>query len=96
MIITSLVRWPNSLYHYTQPLNEYQVTVGKGSERIVDGFYQDSDGDFLIDRLTTEGTELGQCNACQEWRLETLKLVDENMVSLGIRDFDFYNYQRIK
>ena len=80
----------------TQPLNEYQVTNGNGSERIVDGFYQDSDGNFLIDRLTTEGTELGKCNACQEWRLETLKLVDGNMVSLGIRDFDFNNYQRLE
>jgi len=48
----------------------YQVTNGNGSEREVDGFYQDSDGNFLIDRLTTEGTELGKSNASQEWRLE--------------------------
>ena len=78
----------------TQPLNKYQVTNGKGSERIVDGFYQDSDGNFLIDRLTTEGTELGKSNASQEWRLETLKLVDGNMVSMGIRDFP-ENYKRL-
>ena len=71
----------------TQPLNMYQVTNGNGSVREVDGFYQDSDGNFLIDRLTTEGTELGKCNACQEWKLETLKLVDGNMVSMGIRDY---------
>ena len=80
----------------TQPLNEYQVNKTKGSERIVDGFYVDSNGDFLIDRLTTEGTELGRCNACQEWGLETLKLVDGNMVSMGIRDPDFANYKRLK
>ena len=42
----------------TQPLNMYQVTNGNGSERVVDGFYQDSDGNYLIDRLTTEHTEL--------------------------------------
>ena len=60
----------------TQPLNEYQVNNRKGSERIVDGYYIDSDGNFLIDRLTTEGTELGSCNACQDWNVETLKLVD--------------------
>jgi hypothetical protein len=78
----------------TQPLNMYQVTNRNGSEREVDGFYQDSDGNFLIDRLTTEGTELGKCNACQEWRLETLKLVNGNMVSMGIRDSDFTNYKR--
>ena len=80
----------------TQPLNEYQVTNGNGSEREVDGFYIDNDGNFLIDRLTTEGTELGRCNACQDWGLETLKLVDGNMVSMGIRDPDFANYKRLK
>ena len=79
----------------TQPLNLYQVTNGNGSEREVDGFYQDSDGNFLIDRLTTEGTELGKCNACQEWRLETLKLVDGNMVSMGIMDYPD-NYTRLE
>jgi len=78
----------------TQPLNMYQVTNGNGSVRVVDGFYQDSDGNFLIDRLTTEGTELGKCNACQEWRLETLKLVDGNMVSMVIRDYP-ENYTRL-
>ncbi len=71
----------------TQPLNMYQVTNGNGTEREVDGFYQDSDGNFLIDRLTTEGTELGKSNASQDWRLETLKLVDGKMVSMGIRDY---------
>jgi hypothetical protein len=80
----------------TQPLNEYQVNNRKGSERIVDGFYQDNDGNFLIDRLTTEGTELGKCNACQEWNVETLKLVDGNIVSMGIRDYDISNYQRLE
>jgi hypothetical protein len=79
----------------TQPLNKYQVTDRKGSERIVDGFYQDSEGNFLIDRLTTEGTELGRCNACQEWRLETLKLIDGKMISMGIRDSDIANYKRM-
>jgi len=78
----------------TQPLNMYQVTNGNGSEREVDGFYQDNDGNFLIDRLTTEGTELGKSNASQEWRLETLKLVDGNMVSMGIRDYP-ENYTRL-
>ena len=77
----------------TQPLNMYQVTNGNGSVREVDGFYQDSDDNFLIDRLTTEGTELGKSNASQEWRLETLKLVDGKMVSMGIRDYP-ENYTR--
>ena len=41
----------------TQPLNKYQTTKGRGSEREVTGFYE-SNGVFLIDRLTTEGNLL--------------------------------------
>jgi len=78
----------------TQPLNMYQVTNGNGSERIVDGFYQDSDGNYLIDRLTTEHTELENFDYWNRWRLETLKLVDGKMVSMGIRDFP-ENYKRL-
>jgi len=63
----------------TQPLNEYQVTDGKGSERIVDGFYQDSDGNFLLDTLNG-------CTLFVPCQPETFKLVDGNMVSLGITD----------
>jgi len=80
----------------TQPLNKYQVSNRKGSERIVDGFYKDSDGNFLIDRLTTEGTKLGSCNACQDWNVETLKLVDGNLISMGMRDYDINTYQRLE
>ena len=79
----------------TQPLNMYQVTNGNGSERIVDGFYQDSDGNYLIDRLTTEHTELENFDYWNRWRLETLKLVDGKMVSMGIRDFP-ENYKRLE
>ena len=78
----------------TQPLNMYQVTNGNGSEREVDGFYQDSDGNFLIDRLTTEHTELENFDYWNRWRLETLKLVDGKMVSMGIRDYP-ENYKRL-
>tara|TARA_B100000787_G_scaffold8865_1_gene6717 strand:- start:1474 stop:2193 length:720 start_codon:yes stop_codon:yes gene_type:complete len=80
----------------SQPLNEYQSNNRKGSERIVDGFYINDDGNFLIDRLTTEGTELGSCNACQHWNVETLKLVNGDMVSMGIRGYDISNYHRLK
>ena len=78
----------------TQPLNMYQVTNGNGSEREVDGFYQDNDGNFLIDRLTTEHTELENFDYWNRWRLETLKLVDGNMISMGIRDYP-ENYTRL-
>jgi len=78
----------------TQPLNEWQVNrgfEGKGSERIVDGFYKDSKGNFLIDRLK-EVSVLDDW----KWHLETLKVVDDGIMSLGTREFNIETYQRLQ
>jgi len=75
------------------PLNEWQANNKKGSERIVDGFYIDTNGSFLIDRLTTEHNE------AEVWPpepdLETFKIDESGVVSLGVRDFDIENYKRL-
>jgi hypothetical protein len=76
----------------TQPLNKYQTTKGNGSEREVAGFYK-SRGVFLIDRLTTEGTELGRCNACQSWNIETLALGNEGLVPVDLKLYSFNKYK---
>jgi hypothetical protein len=76
----------------TQPLNKYQTTKGNGSEREVTGFYEDK-GIFLIDRLTTEGTELGRCNACQDWNLETFVLDNEMLVPVDLKPYSFSKYR---
>jgi len=76
----------------TQPVNKYQTTNGNGSEREVTGFYK-SNGVFLIDRMTTEDTEIGKCNACQDWNVETLKVVENRLVSVGMRKFDIDDFK---
>ena len=53
--------------------------VAEIRSRIVDGFYQDSGGNFLLDTLNG-------CTLFVPCRSETFKLVDGNMVSLGITD----------
>ena len=53
--------------------------VAEIRSRIVEGFYQDSDGNFLIDTLNG-------CTLFVPCQPETFKLVDGNMVSLGITD----------
>jgi hypothetical protein len=53
--------------------------VAEIRSRIVEGFYQDSDDNFLLD--TVNG-----CTLFVPCRSETFKLVDGNMVSLGITD----------
>jgi len=75
-----------------QPVNKYQTTNGKGSEREVTGFYR-SKGVFLIDRMTTEGTELGRCNACQDWNVETLALGDNSLIPVDLRAYSLSKYR---
>ena len=53
--------------------------VAEIRSRIVEGFYQDSDGNFLLDTLNG-------CTLFVPCQPETFKLVDGNMVSLGITD----------
>ena len=77
------------------PVNKYQTTKGKGSEREVTGFYEDK-GVFLIDRMTTEGTELGRCNACQDWNIETLALDNNSLVSVNLRPYSLSKYKPFK
>jgi hypothetical protein len=65
------------------PVTDWYANNGKGSEREVDGFYKDSDGNFLIDRLTTEGSEEGVWPP--QYFLETFRIDDSGFVSLGIK-----------
>ena len=65
------------------PVTVWDANTGKGNEREVDGFYEDSDGNFLIDRLTTEGSEEGLWPP--QYFLETFKIDDSGFVSLGIK-----------
>jgi len=76
----------------TQPVNKYQTTQGKGGEREVAGFYE-SKGVFLIDRMTTEGAELGRCNACQSWNVETLALGNNLLVPVDLKPYSFSKYK---
>ena len=76
------------------PLNIWQANNKQGSERIIDGFYQDSDGNFLLDRLTTEHNEADVWPPIAD--LETFKISESGIVSLGIRDFDINTYQRLE
>ena len=76
------------------PLNMWQANNKKGSERIIDGYYINSNGSFLIDRLTTEHNEAGVWPP--KYDLETFKIDESGLISLGIRDFDIENYKRLE
>ena len=78
----------------SDPLNMWQANNKKGSERIIDGFYIDRNGSFLIDRLTTEHNEAGVWPPKSD--LETFKIDEFGVTSMGIRDFDIENYKRLE
>ncbi|MCH9741126.1 MAG: hypothetical protein K0U38_09880 [Epsilonproteobacteria bacterium] len=48
---------------------------------------------FLIDRLTPENTKAAKCVACQDWNVETLRITNSKLISLGIREFNRKTYR---
>ena len=75
-------------------LELWDIAGNKGIADVKREFYKDSDGSFLIDRLTTEGNEAGVWPL--NYYLETFKIVQDGVESLGIRDYDINNYQRLQ
>ena len=80
----------------TQLINKYQANNRKGSEAIVEGIYKNKNGEYLIDRLTTQGTKMATCNACQKLNVETLKITNKGIFSISIRPFDIKTYKPLK
>ena len=79
-----------------RPLNKFQANKSKGSERSVDGFYINDEGDFLIDRLVNQSVDGSSSNASRNWNVETLKLVGDHFKSISIRDYNIQTYQRLQ
>jgi len=79
-----------------RPLNKYQENKRQGSERSVDGFYINDNGDFLIDRLVNQSKDGSSSNASRKWNVETLKLIGDSFKSVSIRDYDVRTYERLK
>ena len=79
-----------------RPLNKYQANKRQGSERSVDGFYINDNGDFLIDRLVNQSKDGSSSNASRNFNVETLKLIGDSFKSVSIRDYDVRTYERLK
>ena len=76
-----------------QPVNKYQASKGNGSEKSVVGIYLYKRM-FLIDRLTTKGTEIAKCNSCQALNVETLRITNSKLISLGLREYNQNTYTK--
>ena len=80
----------NHLITLDSPVNEYQSNKKRGSEYKVVGFFRMAD-DYYIENIRSLG---GECNACQQYVVDTYKVDNNNLVVVDTRDFDIYDYKR--
>ena len=72
------------------PVNEFNTTNRNGSERKIMGFFK-IDNDWFIENIRSLG---GECNACQQYVIETYKVVDDSLVIIDSRDPNWGDYKR--
>ncbi len=71
------------------PVNEYQANNRKGNEYKVIGFFE-SDKNYYIENLRSLG---GKCNACQQYVVDTYKVVNDSLIVVDTRDYNIANYK---
>ena len=52
------------------------------------GFFRGKNGEWLIERYTTKGTPMAECNSCQTYNVETYQLVGNKLVFKSVRPLD--------
>ena len=72
------------------PVNEYQANNRNGSEYKIIGFFK-IDNDWFIENIRSLG---GECNACQQYVIDTYKVVDDGLVVIDSRDPNWGDYKR--
>ena len=76
-----------------QPLTQYQANKGKATAGRVEGIYQGRNGNYYIDAITTEGTPLAKCNACQTANVDTYQVTQGGLKFIERRPYDFDTYR---
>lgn len=71
------------------PVNEYQANNRKGNEYKVIGFFE-IDKNYYIENLRSLG---GKCNACQQYVVDTYKVVNDSLIVVDTRDYNIANYK---
>jgi hypothetical protein len=74
------------------PVNEYQANNRKRPESKIIGFFK-IDNDWFIENIRSLG---GECNACQQYVIDTYKVVGDSLVVIDTRDFYISDYEIFK
>jgi hypothetical protein len=64
------------------PVNEYQANNRKGPESKIIGFFK-IDNNWFIENIRSLG---GECNACQQYVIDTYKVVGDSLIVIDSRD----------
>jgi hypothetical protein len=76
-----------------KPINQYQATNKLGLESEIVGFYESNRNIYIEELVLRAGYEL-VCNACRKWDVQTLQLVDKNLLRVNLRPYDIKTYTR--
>ena len=74
------------------PVNEFNASNRNGSEYKIIGFFK-IDNDWFIENIRSLG---GECNACQQYVIDTHKVVGDSLVVIDSRDPNWGDYKRYK
>jgi len=74
------------------PVNEYQANNRKGPESKIIGFFK-IDNDWFIENIRSLG---GECNACQQYVIDTYKVVGDSLIVIDSRDPNWGDYRRFE
>ena len=71
------------------PVNEFNASNRNGPESKIIGFFK-IDNDWFIENIRSLG---GECNACQQYVIDTYKVVDGSLVVIDSRDPNWGDYE---
>ena len=66
----------------TYLMKEYDKNTHQSKPK---GFFRGKNGEWLIERYTTKGTPMAECNSCQTYNVETYQLVGNKLVFKSVR-----------
>ena len=63
------------------------VSTQDGHKVASQGFFKGKNGEWLIEKYTTKGTPMAECNSCQTYNVETYQLVGNKLIFKSVRPF---------
>ncbi len=63
------------------------VSTQDGHKVASQGFFKGKNEEWLIEKYTTKGTPMAECNSCQTYNVETYQMIGNKLVFKSVRPF---------